>query len=1077
MDNDKSIVDEDEIEIDFSGMKKKIGSFFSSDGDKEKKDNENKIDSSTETHKLESDIQDTIFDDVPEETNIDFSGMKKKFSNLFSSDDSKESKDKESKDTEEIAIDPQKIGAFVKNNARWIVPVVLILLSIGVSTYLRAMPAYLPVTDDWATNNVHQHYRSQIENQINAQYPNLPEQNRQTLVQTEFDKIQKEQKDVINQQIQANSNQLKAQFQDESGQTYLLAIDPYLWFTEARNYVTNGHFGTDLVNGEGVNYLRNGREGKRGEAGSALHLYFEVALFKFISFFNSNISLMGVVFWVPVIIIGLSLIPAFLIGRKIAGNMGGFFATFIIAINTALLARTPAGFSDTDPYNILFPVLIMWLFFESFDAKSTRHKLVYGIFGGLVCGLYSTTWGGWWYIFDFIVVSCVLYFIFQLGVLFKGSSARKEKARARIKSVLASGSLFFISSAIFITALSGVIIFLLAFQEPLNVINLKAVASYSVWPNVLTTVAEFNVIPLSTIINQMGGKLLFAIAILGLILTFINTSKQGDRKVLYGILLSIWFVGTAYGFTKGIRFSILMVPAFALSFGAAIGILYEHITNWVSKNLSLNKKIISVLYIVGIFILLLAPIQAAQGVAKSEIPSMNDAWFNTLTKIKDNTQDALITSWWDFGHWFVAISERRVTFDGADQGERIHWVGKSLLTPSEQTSVGILRTLNCGQEKAPHVIEKHIDQGTDKAVDILNKIMVVNDKKQAIKILQQEGLETAQIAEVIAVTYCEDLIDQFYITSEDMVGKAGVWGHFGAWDFTKATMYFETATLERSAALPILQNKFGLSPTEAQKMHTQITTTSADSWISPWPGYQQRFGCTQVKENLECSINAQTRLIINSKTKDASIKTREGIVHPNSIVYATKSGIEEKQFTGNLMGASAILLPGNSVLLSHPLQAKSMFTQLFFFDGHGLKCFEKFDDVRQVTGGRIITWKVDFTCSKDTKIFFQPKEEVNAAHILISTENKDPAVAKQLIDSIKDNLTKANFAQFAQQYSDDTGSKVNGGDLGWFGKNAMVAPFTDTAFAMKKGEISDIVQTQFGYHIIYVKDTRVTQSE
>ena len=105
------------------------------------------------------------------------------------------------------------------------------------------------------------------------------------------------------------------------------------------------------------------------------------------------------------------------------------------------------------------------------------------------------------------------------------------------------------------------------------------------------------------------------------------------------------------------------------------------------------------------------------------------------------------------------------------------------------------------------------------------------------------------------------------------------------------------------------------------------------------------------------------------------------------------------------------------------------------------------------------------------------KEEVNAAHILISTENKDPAVAKQLIDSIKDNLTKANFAQFAQQYSDDTGSKVNGGDLGWFGKNAMVAPFTDTAFAMKKGEISDIVQTQFGYHIIYVKDTRVTQSE
>ncbi|NLX22680.1 MAG: hypothetical protein GXY55_13590 [Phycisphaerae bacterium] len=109
---------------------------------------------------------------------------------------------------------------------------------------------------------------------------------------------------------------------------------------------------------------------------------------------------------------------------------------------------------------------------------------------------------------------------------------------------------------------------------------------------------------------------------------------------------------------------------------------------------------------------------------------------------------------------------------------------------------------------------------------------------------------------------------------------------------------------------------------------------------------------------------------------------------------------------------------------------------------------------------------------------YKKPEMVKASHILIGTQGAESPEAKAearkkadtlLIEARKDG---ADFAALAAQHS-SCGSKTQGGDLGFFPREgAMVEPFAATAFALKKGEISDVVETQFGYHIIKLTDRR-----
>lgn len=143
-----------------------------------------------------------------------------------------------------------------------------------------------------------------------------------------------------------------------------------------------------------------------------------------------------------------------------------------------------------------------------------------------------------------------------------------------------------------------------------------------------------------------------------------------------------------------------------------------------------------------------------------------------------------------------------------------------------------------------------------------------------------------------------------------------------------------------------------------------------------------------------------------------------------------------------------------------------------------------FDAIKGVSAGSILSKLIEdktyYAIAKveETK---DAGQEIKGSHILIqyagatgvptsTTRTKEEAKAE--IEKIAKEANPKNFTELAKKYSEEPGAKETGGDLGWFGKGIMVEEFEKAAFNLKKDEISGIIETPFGYHIIWKNDER-----
>jgi dolichyl-diphosphooligosaccharide--protein glycosyltransferase len=771
--------------------------------------------------------------------------------------------------------------------------IILLLIPIILSASLRLQSESLPITDDWAKQSVDGYYSNQFISKIVQNYPNLPQEQILSLAKSQYAEYYATNKVAVDQQIVGMSSQLKQSYQDENGVTYMPDIDPYAYVQGAENFINHGYIGDTKINGTMYNMHMLAPKG--AQIGNDPHPVVLAYLYKIIHIINPNITVIHSSTYFPIIIICLCIIPIFFIGRRFSGNVGGFFSAMVFAVSSALFSRTSWGHADTDAYNVLFPIYILFFFFYALESETTKKKVIYSTLAGLTMGIFAIFWTGWWYIFDFMIGSLFLYSIFKRSIDYKASG------------IFIGSSLLFVS---LFTSFSDLINYL--FIQPFIFMNIKSASHENLWPNVYTTVAEMNGASIASVIGSIGGSLFFYGAILGLVLL----ALANKRKYLYhSSLLMVWIIGIFYAATSGIRFAMMLTPPIALGMGALVGMGNEYVEKFFHGNW---KKAITCIVVVLCCLTLIPQIRSDNNMVKNDVPMINDAWVKVLTDIKIQSEpDAVINSWWDFGHHFKYYTDRAVTFDGASQNTPMaHWIGKVLITSNEDEAVQILRMLDCG---APEVYIVPLN-GTPKG------------------------------------KFCDNPPENYFITSGDMISKSGVWGHFGNWNFQKAYLWTKS-----DLTINDVKETLKLNDSAAKNIFYEIKSlgneANANNWISDWPGYSGSLSCIDEGIQINCE-----GVVISKETKEARFTAKDGEQYLHSLVYLENGTFMEKNLDEGfaLSGVLQHNEDDNSYRLTPttPIVATSIFTRLYFFDGIGLTHFKKFSEAQTPDGTAFIAWKV-----------------------------------------------------------------------------------------------------------------------
>jgi len=588
----------------------------------------------------------------------------------------------------------------------------------------------------------------------------------------------------------APANQ-KDYYQGPNGLPYMYELDSYYNYRLTKNYLDHGYLGDKKINGtewDSYSYY----PGVPMDY-PPLIIYLTAFIYKLINLF-AQIPLLTVSYWLPVFIGPLCGIPAYFFVSRLTNEYGGITAGLLAVTVPFYAIRSFPGWFDTDIFNIIFPLIIVWLFIESYQAKNTKMMLLFASLSAFSMFLFATAWNGYQYLFYLIIGFCIFYIIWTK---FKG---RELKNIVIISSIFIFGTLFLI--LVFLGSLNIIKFFF----GPLSLVKLFSSQNiWFPWPDTYLFISELRK-PTSDDIIYGLDLVITGLGILGI---FLFASALTKKNLPQGILnradwfffsfLAMWILIGFLASIKGVRFFILLIPPLIISAGIAVGIISGYL-NWrINKN---HAKIISVAIII---IVSISPAFGTYEILDELVPGANDDMWNAAQFINGNTENnTVIITEWSYGHFFSAIANRPVIMDGrvayienlpvrkyennpfsfdgnSPNTSRDYWTYRALSTSNETLSVGILKMIATSGDAGPLTLDKYT-KNTTKSIEILNNILGTN-KDLARKILINNGLEPEAANEVLIYTHPSKPNPFVFITFQDMIER-NYWIRYGEWDFT-----------------------------------------------------------------------------------------------------------------------------------------------------------------------------------------------------------------------------------------------------------------------------------------------------
>lgn len=819
---------------------------------------------------------------------------------------------------------------------------IIYLLALTIGLYFRLYPLIYYSTSDVsekATVLVIAKLRQSVSDFIQKNLPDIPDAQKKIMIQEQLnDLIHKEQKNVRDS-IEKVSAMLGKNEISQKPAPYLLEVDSYYYYQLTKNIVRTGQIADQRI---GSKYLNEFMLAPVGHLEPyTLHPYIGYSIYRVLQFFDPHIDLMYAVGFTPLAVMAITLIPFLFICATLRVNpVVSLVSSAFFLLAPIYITRSVWGWYDNDPYNALFPLLILAALFQGLNQRNyLKRNLLWAFLCAELIVLYAFFWQGWVYILSITFASGAAIVLYNHCVLKKKTGARHL--------IVFFGAIQMFSFA-GISLAFGVQEFFALFAEGLKALKNFIDPQLSLWPVIFITVGELKRASFKDILGLTGGIFYFAVAVLGVISFALRGRNIKASEPLKFIIIIIFFVSTFLITLGAQRFALLCLVPLSLLFALGLQWIYDSVHTRASKSTAFQKNgplylncFLSLLISLLIFIPLRTGLEQTRSLLT---PIYNAIWEKSLLNIKDNTpENSIINSWWPPGHFITGIAHRRVTFDGATLNvPQAYWMANVFLSDNEIPSLGILRMLNLSANRAVEYLQG-LGWEISSAVELLKKITSMNavDARNFSK----GQLKDDQINALLKLTHACPPPSYLFIYN-DLVENNLSLSFVNRWNFKM---------VEGINRVPeALKNV----PKRNSKGFIEFLWSVAGG---PW-NYSETLS--------QLANNDGTLLFPHGVTVDLNsmsariLKGKFGEGTPQNIIYQEDNQFVIKPLMGDL-NFSVVLMKATDDRYSCQIMdtrlAQSLLMRLYHFHGAGLKYFKFFSDDMDLTGRtRIVVYEIDW---------------------------------------------------------------------------------------------------------------------
>lgn len=799
---------------------------------------------------------------------------------------------------------------------KFILYICIFLIAGTVGCYLRLYPLRNYVSSDAhdkASIIVMKNAASSIQQNLRNANPSLSPAQQQQLAIKQLNTAIGKNREKAKQTIFEVAKKIDKKNPPKQKSPYLLASDSYYYYDLTKTLKETGRFSPNI---KGSKYFHPKMTAPDGYWEPLnLHAYVGLAVHSVFSLFNSNIDLMFTVSFVPLFLMLFALICFLIIMRNLSlSPWAALIASIYLVCIQIFLKRSAFGWYDNDPYNVLFPMMLMMILSYAFNTKILHKKIIYGTILAVGLCLYSLFWQGWVFVASVLTGSLIIVAIYD-HILHDFSDE---------KDTYITLGIFLIGSLIGISLIFGIKEIFILFQEGWQALLGFFNAKISIWPDTYIAVGELKKSTLPMIINLTGGIFFFIISLVG----FLSGLYHHIWKKSHPSHHRLWITATLFTIASiaislgAQRFTLLSVAPLTILFAFGLNEIINSIQMLTRKLTSKNTSFIFPAIIIFLSCACIIPkvITSEQHMPKLLNRLYNDTWNKSLTYINKNTpKNAIINSWWPPGHFIKAIADRRVTIDGATINNRqSYWLANALLAQDEKKALDYFRLLNNSGNQAIDLLLKSGMKDSE-AVAFLKHIIHQPRHKAQTQAAQLLGKKSDQL---IALTHGETDPSYLLIYNE-MIQNILLYPFVSRWDFKKVEHLNDNPDIWKKAL-------------------SSGTTKEYVNFLWSIVGGQPKISDILSAKNQQGSLIVFSEgLIYDSAQKNCRIKSStygQGI--PEFLIYQDGTNVIKKPLPNSNLSYSIIIGKRygkyKAMLIETPL-AESLLIRLYFFGDTGLK--------------------------------------------------------------------------------------------------------------------------------------------